>query len=108
VPITLTVLAPHINVTPASLTITLSENLTATRAITVSNLGTLILTWSVTETAPVSWLAETPLAGSILPGNKATMTATLSTADLASGLYSATLRFASDDPFNRPSMCRSR
>ena len=98
VPITLTVLAPQISVTPGSLAITLTENLTATHAITVSNLGTLALTWRVTETAPVSWLAETPLAGSILPGNKAIMTATLSTVGLASGLYSATLRFTSDDP----------
>ena len=91
-------LAPQINVTPASLSITLTENLTATRAITVANLGTLTLTWSVTEAAPVSWLAETPLAGSILPGNNTILTATFSTVDLASRLYSATLRFTSNDP----------
>lgn len=98
VPITLTVLAPSITVTPANLAITLTTGLTTTRSITVANLGLAPLNWSATEVPAVTWLSATPLNGAVAPGGQQLITASLTADALAGGAYTTTLRFTSDDP----------
>ena len=98
VPITLTVLAPSIAVTPADLAITLSTGLTTTRSITVANVGQVPLNWSATEVPAVTWLSATPLNGAVAPDAQQLITASLTANALSGGAYTTTLRFISDDP----------
>ncbi len=98
VPITLTVLAPSITVTPVNLAITLTAGLTTTRSITVANLGQAPLNWSATEVPAVAWLSAVPLTGAVAPSGQQLITASLTANALSGGAYTTTLRFTSDDP----------
>ncbi len=97
-PITLTVLAPSIVITPGSLTVTLAGGLTTTRPITVANIGNADLTWAVSETPGVTWLTETPGSSMVSPGSSTPITVTFNTAGLLRGVYTTTLRFTGNDP----------
>jgi hypothetical protein len=90
--------APNISITPLSIALTLTENTNATQSITIANTGGVTLTWSLTETPSVPWLSETPVDGSVLPGNSAVITMTFNTLDLAGGTYTTILHFTSNDP----------
>jgi uncharacterized repeat protein (TIGR01451 family) len=98
VPISLTVIAPTIDITPTSIAITLTPNITVTQWITVANTGSATLAWSLAEDPSVGWLSESPVGGSTLPGNTATITTTFNAVGLTSGIYTTTLRFNSNDP----------
>lgn len=97
-PISLTVLAPNMSLTPASLSITLTTGFTTTRSITVANSGSAPLNWSAIEVPAVSWLSTTPSSGVVASGGQQLITTSFTADALAGGLYTATLRFSGDDP----------
>jgi hypothetical protein len=97
-PITLTVLAPHIVITPTGLSAVLPRNTSASQPITIANTGTTTLTWILNELPAVSWLSEAPGSGLIAPYTAAPVNVTFDATGLLSGTYTTTLRFTSDDP----------
>jgi len=97
-----TIQNPDIGVTPASLSVTLAEGASATRFITISNTGGAALNWGLAEQPAVTWLSETPTAGSIAPAGSTLVTVTFDATGLAAGTYTTTLRITSDDPDENP------
>ncbi len=93
---TITVVGPRIVVSPVP-EVTLPPSGTATGTLTLSNAGVESLSWEVAEVSPTSWLDETPLSGTLAPGD-ATPVLLAYTAPLSSGRYTTTLRVSSNDP----------
>jgi hypothetical protein len=96
VPVTLTVIAPDIEVTPLSLEMTLLPDEIGTLPFTLNNVGTVDLTWNLTDGAP--WLSEDLSSGSILPGGSKEVIVTFDATGLALGNYTATIIITSNDP----------
>jgi autotransporter-associated beta strand protein len=94
---------PHIEVVPPTLEITLTEGVTATHYLTVSNTGTANLVWQLLMDPDVAWLTvewETVLGLPIItePGDYDLATALFDTAGLTPGIYTTTLIISSNDP----------
>ncbi|MGD9099147.1 MAG: hypothetical protein PVF45_01620, partial [Anaerolineae bacterium] len=102
VPVTLTVLAPDIEVHPGALVVTLNTGATAARTLTIDNLGEMDLDWSLAESPPVSWLDEMPIGGTVVPQDSEAVTVTFDATDLVGGVYTTTLQIASNDPDESP------
>jgi uncharacterized repeat protein (TIGR01451 family) len=99
IPVTLTVLPrPALSVSPAALTETLYKGDTSTRALTVSNIGQVELTWSLEEMHPPAfWLEETPVSSTLALSSSKQVTLTFDTTGLAEGTYTTTLLIHSID-----------
>ncbi len=102
---------PDIQVLPASLSFTLSENDTASQLLTISNTGGLPLNWSISESnltslgrpfAEADWLSENPASGTIPPGESRNVRVAVNSAGLTDGGYSSDLIISSNDPDNNP------
>ncbi|MFQ5577322.1 MAG: hypothetical protein ACE5G8_10095, partial [Anaerolineae bacterium] len=91
-------LTPAIRRQPATLTAVLTQNLTATLALTITNGGTDPLNWSLTETPTVTWLSETPTGGWLAIGARQLVSVAFDSPGPGAGRYTTTLRLASNDP----------
>ena len=88
---------PDITVTPLSLSVVLNAGDTATRTLTIGNVGTANLTWNLAEVPNVAWLSGAPTGGIVTPmGSNDVMVTFI--APSAVGVYTATLRVSSNDP----------
>jgi hypothetical protein len=97
--------APQIAAEPDSISGSLLPGDTLTSSLTISNTGTVPLTWTVTEGAPncatpsaVPWLDVTPPAGSTAPGEATDVSVLLDASGLSAGVYVAALCVTSNDP----------
>ena len=89
---------PDIEVSPLTLSVVLNSGEMATRTLTIRNVGEDVLEWSLTEVPTVTWLAETPVGGVILPTGQETVQVAFDATGLAEGTYTTTLDIASNDP----------
>jgi PKD repeat protein len=98
VPVTLTVQAPDIEVSPAMLTPVLNSGDTATETLTVHNVGTTDLIWKLTEVLTATWLTEVPTNGVVAPSGSDDVVLTFDATSLTADTYTTTLRIISNDP----------
>jgi len=97
--------APLLDVTPASLTASVTEGQSTTVPLTIGNAGTADLAWSVDSAAadcatpgPVTWLSLAPTSGTLHAGDPDTnVTVGLDAAALAAGTYTAQVCVHSND-----------
>ena len=94
----LTVVAPDIQVTPPSLSQELCPDAAATQPVTICNLGTSSLAWSLAENPSAAWLSEVPTGSLLLPAECVVVSVTFDSTGLAPGSYSVDLVIGSDDP----------
>ncbi len=99
VPITLTVLAPDITLAPHRLTETLQSGETSNRELSVRNIGTADLNWTLTERVEAPWLASSPTNGTLFPSSDTKINVTFDAVGLAAGIYTTTLQIESNDPY---------
>ena len=94
--VVLTVVEPDITVAPLLLEKTLMVGETGTLPFTISNVGTSVLTWDLTDDA--AWLSEDPISGTIPAEGMAEVEVTFASAGLTPGVYTTTINVNSDDP----------
>jgi subtilisin family serine protease len=87
---------PDITVDPSILEVTLDPGDTATRTLTVGNVGEADLNWSLLEVTSADWLSESLTGGTIPPAGETGVVVTFETAGLTSGaVYTTVLRISS-------------
>ncbi len=92
-------LIPDITVAPPALEETLEIGASAAVSLTIGNGGASQLEWSMVEAPDVSWLSETPIAGTVGALSAADqVTVTFDATGLAAGVYTTTLEISSNDP----------
>ncbi len=89
---------PDIEVSPLTLSVVLSPGGMTTRTLTIRNVGEDVLDWSLTEVPTVTWLAESPTSGIVLPSGQTSVQVTFNATGLVTGTYTTTLDIASNDP----------
>jgi uncharacterized repeat protein (TIGR01451 family) len=89
---------PNIKVTWPSLNVILPPNSDTFQTITIKNIGTLPLDWTLSEVTPVDWLAVSPAFGTLDPNGIAEVTVSFSSAGLVPGVYETDLEIDSNDP----------
>ena len=89
---------PDISVSPSSLAANLNPGDTTTSTLTVDNLGNANLTWSLVENPAVTWLSESPMSGTVVPGSNTPVSVIFDANGLADGTYTTTLQISSNDP----------
>ena len=87
---------PHIGVTPEIVEVLTAGS--AERMMTIDNLGTADLTWSLSESPPVDWLDLIPASGTTVPGDGTDVTLSFDATGLAPGAYAAQVQIDSNDP----------
>ncbi len=97
------VISPTIAITPPAFTSTLVVDTAVTHTLTISNLGTLDLAWTLHEsscTAPadVPWVSATPVSGTAAYITPSTVSLVLDATGLSAGTYNANICLASNDP----------
>ncbi len=95
-PVNLTVLEPDINVTAPALEATLFSDQTFTLTMTIANVGSGNLNWSLSDGA--TWLSMVPVAGVIPSGSSTKVAITFASAGFAPGSYATDLVITSNDP----------
>ncbi len=95
IPVTMTVVKPDIQVTPLLLELTLLAGDTGTLPFTISNVGTGVLTWELTDDA--DWLSEEPTFGTIPAAGSTEVVATFDSTGLAPGEHTALILVSSND-----------
>jgi hypothetical protein len=83
VPVTLTVLAPDIEIVPPSLEMTLAPNETDTLAFSIQNIGTDDLTWNLSALA--DWLSVLPASGTTPAGGSSEVVVSFDATGMAVG-----------------------
>ncbi len=84
-------------VEPAVLRVGVEVGELVTRALTISNVGGVDLTWNLVITPTVDWLMMAPASGVVAPMESAGAWLTF-TAPVTAGVYTTTLSIASNDP----------
>ncbi len=92
------VTTPTIVVSPLLLEVTLETGGQATATLTISNVGTADLAYTLTETPAVDWLAEAPAGGTVGPGDSAAVVVSFDAAGLDPAVYTTSLEVGSNDP----------
>ena len=72
----------------------------AAQTLTIRNTGSGALTWSASE--PIAWLVGSPAGGSLAPGQSASMSIAVNSADLAAGRYTGAITFAAPGATGSP------
>ncbi len=90
---------PNIKVTAPPLDVILPPDAQTTMTVTVANIGTLPLDWSIAENPSVSWLSEAPTSGTINPGDPAqNVVVTFNSTGLNPNTFQTDLLVNSNDP----------
>jgi hypothetical protein len=104
-PVTLTVATefPIIAIAPAAISSTQTAAATTTHTLTISNTGTADLQWQAHETTcatptDVPWLTVAPITGTTAVSGSESVSITLDSLGLASGVYETAVCFSSNDP----------
>lgn len=105
--------APTANVSPASLSDTHEVGVitVTTQTVTISNTGTVDLTWTLdfdsgadcaTPDGNLPWASATPLNGTTTPASGTPVDVVFNSSALAGGVYTGTLCVTSNDMLNSP------
>ena len=70
----------------------------ATKDLIISSVGGEDLNWSIAENPSVNWLAESPLSGTLPPGQTATLDVSFNAGGMAPGDYNTSLDITSNAP----------
>ena len=89
---------PEITVAPLVLSATLGPAEESTHTLTISNGGSLDLSWALGENPVVVWLAEEPVSGTVTPDGVAAVAVAFDADGLSDGVYTSTLQVSSNDP----------
>jgi PKD repeat protein len=89
---------PNISVEPQTITQTLTMGESGAADLLLGNRGDLTLTFVISESPGVDWLAVDPTAGEILAGEILTATLSFDSGTLVAGEYNAALQVTSNDP----------
>ena len=89
---------PEIDILPSAISVTLLLDRDTVKTTSVNNLGDSPLSFAITNPDAASWLSFTPRYGRLDPAASQVVSVTLQAAGLGTGVYPATLEFASDDP----------
>jgi hypothetical protein len=90
---------PQMAVTPNSFDQTLNPTgacSTATKNLFISSIGGEDLTWSIAENPPAGWLAESPLSGTLPPGQTDTLAISFDAGGMAPGDYNTNLEITNN------------
>ncbi len=90
--------APILSAPTHPITATFTAKEAATRTLSISNTGTVTLTWALSEQPAVPWLSESPTGGSLPPRQSASFTLTMDAAGLGAGVYTTTLHITGNIP----------
>ncbi len=90
--------APDIVVSPLALSAMVDPGGSATRLLTIANVGDADLEWSLAENPAADWLAEDPGGGTIAPAGSTVVTVSFDATGLDVGTYTTALEVLSDDP----------
>jgi len=91
------VVAPDITADPPSLSAILNLNETATRTLTIGNVGAADLDWALTENPTQTWLTEAPTNSTEIPFD-GTVVDVVFASGTTTGTFTTTLEIDSDDP----------
>jgi hypothetical protein len=96
-------LVPEVSVFPLSLEAALYPGDVTTVTLWLTNEGVVDLSFVLNETGTLdlAWLAETPTAGVLAPGQAISVAVTYDAGGLEPGVYTGLLDVASDDPDTR-------
>lgn len=86
----------QLTVTPASFTVRLAPNKTATKSLALKSTGSLPVVWTVPDLW-YSWLTRTPTGGTLAAGASKSVSLVFNTTGLSYGTYYQTLTVSSDD-----------
>ena len=100
-PAVLTIVEPDIEVTAPALEMILWPDQSGSINITIANIGTADLDWSITDGA--SWLSENPASGLLSPGDSIQVEIIFNATGLPPGIYQTDLVISSNDP-DQPSI----
>lgn len=90
---------PDVEIEPSSIDAAVCPGSTDSTTLSVCNVGTASLAWTVEEEEPpTAWLDESPLSGALEPDDCQEVEVTLDAVALAPGEYAATLHVLSNDP----------
>jgi hypothetical protein len=92
---------PQIAWTPTSFDQTLNPTgacSTATESLFISSVGGEDLNWSIAENPLANWLAESPLSGTLPPGETATLNISFDAGGMTPGDYYTSLDITSNAP----------
>ncbi len=79
-------------ITPTEMAVAMGVTETvATRTLALSNTGTISLSWMITETPPVTWMAAMPMSGTLEAAAEIPITLTFDRSGLTAGVYTTTL-----------------
>lgn len=97
--------SPTIAIAPTAVTATLLLNTAVTHTLTISNLGTLELDWTLHEMScavpsDVTWFSAAPVSGTVSADSNTAVSLVLDAAGLDAGSYNANFCLASNDPAN--------
>jgi hypothetical protein len=70
----------------------------ATENLFISSVGGEDLNWSIAENPSVNWLAESPLSGTLPPGQTATLDVSFNAGGMAPGDYNTSLEITNNTP----------
>jgi uncharacterized delta-60 repeat protein len=90
----------QISVNPGHFSIMIQKNQTKNATLTISNIGSDPLTWTLTEFRSVGWLSEDSTSGTILHGNQINVTITFNDTGLSLGAYQELIVIHSNDSIN--------
>ncbi|MBN1889177.1 MAG: DUF11 domain-containing protein [Thermoflexales bacterium] len=91
---------PVVATSPLAFDVALSPSQATTRALTIGNVGSADLAWSLVEISEASWLYTSPTGGVVAASESAQVVMTF-TAPFTAGAYTTLLRITSSDP-NEP------
>jgi PKD repeat protein len=87
-----------IGVEPPELEASLQPDETYESPLSISNSGSVDLTFDLVITPTVDWLSVDPISGTVLPGGSKEVTATFDSAGMEMGIYTTTIEISSNDP----------
>ena len=87
-----------IAVSPLALNALLNPDNSTVRTLTISNIGTADLDWSLTEAPTATWLSEAPGSGTVASAGGTNVAVSFDATGLSTGTYTSTLQVISNDP----------
>jgi hypothetical protein len=87
---------------PSSFVLTMDIGETLDRLLTIANVGSADLTWTLAEQPAVGWLSASSLGETLAPSESDEVTVSFDATGLTTGTHTTTLVIGSDDPNEDP------
>jgi len=93
---------PDIDLSDSAFDVSLAPGETTQDTLTISNVGGVVLNWSLLESPEVAWLSVAPASGAVAPSEETDVILDFDATGLGEGDYSTALEITSDDPDESP------